>query len=273
MWQDCLAVDEVLGAPPDYFSPAGHRWDLVPYHPRALAADGFRPFRRTLQAALRHAAGIRIDHALGLIRQYWIPSGRSPGEGRYVAQPSAALMDIICIEAHRRQAFVVSEELGTAPPGGTAAFRERGFLDFAAVIAEGFDLRSPGGVVAASTHDLPTIAGCWTGEDCRMLAAAGIEVDHGFSDRARDRLRRCAAVPGHAPPGEVARQLYSCLAASDAAVVVLSVEDALGMTARPNVPGSSPAQWPSFRRRLPALSDIDQSPMLRQVATAVGASR
>ena len=273
MWQDCLAAGEELGAPPDYFSPAGHRWDLVPYHPRALAAVGFHPFRRTLQAALRHAAGVRIDHALGLIRQYWIPSGRAPSEGRYVAQHSEALMDIIAIEAHRRRAFVVSEELGTVPPEGTKVFRERDFLDFAAVIAEGFDLRSPGGVVAASTHDLPTIAGCWTGEDCRTLVAAGIPVDHGFSVRARERLRRHSTAPEHAPADLVALRLYSSLAASDAMVVVLSVEDALGMVARPNAPGSTPAQWPSFRRRLPALAEIDQSLMLHQMIAAMGTSR
>jgi 4-alpha-glucanotransferase len=273
MWQDCLAADEMLGAPPDYFSPVGHGWDLVPYHPRALAAVGFHPFRRTLHAAFRHAAGVRIDHALGLLRQYWIPSGRSPSEGRYVDQNGKALMDIIAIEAHRRQAFVVSEELGTIPPGGTKVFRERDFLDFAAVIAEGFDLRSLGGVVAASTHDLPTIAGCWTGEDCRMLAAAGIPVDHGFSVRARERLRRHSTVSEYAPADQVALRLYGSLAASDAVVVVLSVEDALGMVTRPNVPGSSPSKWPNFRRRLPALTELDQSLILHRLTAALRTSR
>jgi 4-alpha-glucanotransferase len=98
-------------------------------------------------------------------------------------------------------------------------------------------------------------------------------VDHGFLARAHERLRRHSAAPEHAPADQVASQLYGSLVASDAVIVVLSVEDALGMTARPNVPGSTPAQWPSFRRRLPALTEIDQSPMLHRMIAAMGTSR
>jgi 4-alpha-glucanotransferase len=67
--------------------------------------------------------------------------------------------------------------------------------------------------------------------------------------------------------------LYGSLAASDAVVVVLSVEDALGMVTRPNVPGSSPSKWPNFRRRLPALTELDQSLILHRLTAALRTSR
>src|SRR5260370_12446207 len=162
--QDGLAQEQQHGSPPDYFCPEGHRWGLVPYRPDALATVGYRPFQRAVRAALRHAVGLRIDHALGLIRQFWIPVGQEPAAGRYVTQPTEALLDIISIEAYRQQAFVVSEELGTPPPGGQKELAERGFLAYSPVIADGFEARRAGGVVAASSHDLPTVAGCWTGQ-------------------------------------------------------------------------------------------------------------
>ena len=268
MWQECLAPDWRLGAPADYFSPSGHHWDLVPYDPKALAAAGFRPFQLAVRAALRHAAGIRVDHALGLIRQFWLPVGGAGDRGHYVAQPTAALADIICIEAYRHRAFVVTEELGNAPIDGLGTFRQRGFLSYDPVIADGFEMRPRGGVVAPSTHDLPTVAGCWTGADTEALTAAGIPVDAGFAERARARLTECAQLPAGAAPGQIIAEVYRWLAASDACLVVVSPEDALGCMTRPNVPGTSDSQWPNFRRRLPPFAALAASPGAR-VLTAI----
>ena len=41
-------------------------------------ASGFEPFLATLRAAMRHAGGVRIDHAMGLTRLWLVPEGASP---------------------------------------------------------------------------------------------------------------------------------------------------------------------------------------------------
>lgn len=273
IWQDLLASDWELGAPPDYFNPDGHRWGLVPYNWPVLAGHGFRPFQLALRNTLRHAAGIRIDHALGLLRQYWIPAGKTPDAGQYVPQPTVPLLDIICIEAHRSRAFVVTEELGTAPRGGKRAFRKRGFLDYSPVLSDDFDARSPDGVVSGSTHDLPTVAGCWTGLDSRLLTAAGISVDREFAARSRQRLQEYAWADSGADTELVINRLYGSLAASRSAVVVVSMEDALGVCERPNVPGALPPQWPSFSQGLPLLPAILGNPGISRLVTTLRASR
>jgi 4-alpha-glucanotransferase len=272
MWQECVATGWQLGAPPDYFNADGHGWGLVPFRPLALASAGFRPFRLAVRATLRYAAGIRIDHALGLLRQYWIPAGGRPSAGRYVRQPTRPLLDIICIEAHRRQAFVVSEELGTPPPTGRDALRARGFLDYCPVTSDEFDQRSADAILSASTHDLPTVAGCLTGADERLLAAAGVPADPAFAARASGRLRALAGLAHDAPPAAVAERLYRVLAASDSPVVVASIEDALGIGERPNVPGAG-TRWPSFSRGLPMLSGLLADGRVARLAAAIADSR
>jgi hypothetical protein len=68
-----------IGAPPDPFSRAGQVWNLPPFSPVALAAVTYRPMRTILEANMRHAAALRIDHILGFARQFWVPRG---AEGR-----------------------------------------------------------------------------------------------------------------------------------------------------------------------------------------------
>jgi hypothetical protein len=63
------------------------------------------------------------------------------------------------------------------------------------------------------------------------------------------------------------------LAASRSAVVVASMEDALGVCERPNVPGALPPQWPSFSQGLPLLPAILGNPGISRLVTTLRASR
>lgn len=274
LWQDCVATEWELGAPPDYFNPDGHAWGLVPYRPGALRRARFRPFRLALRATLRHAAGIRIDHALGLLQQFWIPRGQLPTAGRYVVQDTAMLLDVICVEAHRADAFVTTEELGTPPPQGTEALRERGFLPYAVITSDEFTSPSRNCVIAATTHDLPTVPGCWTGADLRMLKAAGIAIRQNVAERARQRIAACAAVDEETPVDEVVERLYRALAMGPSALLMVSLEDALGVRRRPNVPGAPPERWPSFVQALPVpLPDLLADAQVARLAVVIGAHR
>ena len=76
-----------IGAPPDVFKPNGQDWGLTSFSPHALVAGGFAPFIATLRAGLRHAGGVRIDHAMGLHAAVAGAARRRRDEGAYLAYP------------------------------------------------------------------------------------------------------------------------------------------------------------------------------------------
>ena len=113
-----------VGAPPDMFNPQGQDWGLTSFSPQALLAGGFAPFIATLRANLRHAGGVRIDHAMGLMRLWLVPHGAPPAEGAYLSYPLDDLLRLLALESHRHKAIVIGEDLGTVPPSFRARCRE-----------------------------------------------------------------------------------------------------------------------------------------------------
>ena len=53
---------------------------------------------------MRHAGGVRIDHAMGLMRLWLVPDGAPPSEGAYLAYPLDDLLRLIALESHRHRA-------------------------------------------------------------------------------------------------------------------------------------------------------------------------
>src|SRR5690606_22450355 len=119
-----------VGAPADLFNPAGQDWGLPPFDPHALRRNGFSMFVELIRANMRHAGGLRIDHAMGLQHLYWVARGRPPAEGAYVSYPLDELVGIIALESTRRRAIVVGEDLGTVPAGFRERMRERGIFSY-----------------------------------------------------------------------------------------------------------------------------------------------
>src|SRR5262249_37758746 len=96
-----------VGAPPDLFNPAGQNWGVTTFSPGALLERGFEPFVTTLRAAMRHAGGMRIDHAMGLTRLWLIPEGAAATEGAYLTYPLHDLLRLVALESHRQRAIVI----------------------------------------------------------------------------------------------------------------------------------------------------------------------
>ena len=57
--QEFLAAGFTVGAPPDAFNQRGQDWALPPYHPRALAAAGYRPLAELFDSTLGRVPGER----------------------------------------------------------------------------------------------------------------------------------------------------------------------------------------------------------------------
>ena len=101
-----------------------------------------------------------------------------------------------------------------------------------------------------TTHDLPTVAGFWSGADLADQERLGMEpnVDDTHAARARfapaDRRRRRDAARRGGPP--CARGA----ARRPSRIVVSQLEDAAGMSERPNMPGTIDS-WPNWSLALP----------------------
>jgi 4-alpha-glucanotransferase len=100
-WQDLVALDCSIGAPPDLFSKEGQNWGLPPFIPHRLRQAAYEPFIQTVRAAMRHTGGLRIDHVMGLFRLWWVPPGGAPKQGAYVRYPADDLLGIVALESQR----------------------------------------------------------------------------------------------------------------------------------------------------------------------------
>ncbi len=260
-WQDTLVQGMSIGAPPDPFSPRGQDWSVPPFDPWRLRASGYEPFIQTLQATLRHGTGLRLDHVMGLFRLYWIPCGAEPDHGVYVRYPHGELLDILALESHRHRAYVIGEDLGTVEDLVREEMAARDMLSYRLLWFEDQppDRYPPGSMAALTTHDLPTLAGVWEGTD---------------GDPAiRDRLRRHAGAQEGQSAKEVAIAAYRALASSPARLVTATFEDLLGVSERPNYPGTT-EEHPNWSLALPlTLEELQREPTVRELTAALGPAR
>ena len=170
--QETYAGGVTVGAPPDPYNQNGQDWQQPPWRPDRLADTAYEPFRRLVAAALRNAGGLRVDHVIGLFRLWWIPKGAGPTEGTYVRYDHEAMIGILALEAHRADAVVVGEDLGTVEPWVRTYLAERGILGTSILWFE-LDHSESGGdgrplaaerwrewcLASVTTHDLPPTAG------------------------------------------------------------------------------------------------------------------
>jgi 4-alpha-glucanotransferase len=271
-WQASLAMDASVGAPPDRFNAAGQIWGLPPFIPHRLRQAAYRPFIETIHAQLRHAGGLRIDHVLGLFRLWWVPSGQDPSRGAYVRSHTDELLEIVALESHRAGAVVIGEDLGTVPAGVRDELRRRRLLStrlalFERVEPAGYPQQAFAGV---TTHDLPTIAGTWSGTDLHDQAASGVIPDRAGLALLRSRLARAAGVAADASLDELVGRLHRRLAAAPPMLVAATLEDALHVEERPNVPGTVPPHRDNWSLALPApIEELSNDPRVRSIVEAL----
>lgn len=275
-WQGQLASGAWLGAPPDLLGPDGQDWGLPPFVPARLRAVGYRPYIETLRAGLRHAGGLRIDHAAGLFRAWWVPAGRGSAEGAYLRYPSEELLAILSLESMRARAWVVGEDLGTLEEGVREKLAERQVLSMRVVYFEeeppaSFPRRA---MALLSTHDLPTLAGVWSGSDLADQARAGVVPDAEALAMLRGRLQEVAGLPPQAEARQVIIAAHAALAAAPSAVITATLEDALAVEERVNLPGTVASQRPNWSLSLPVtIEELQDDPFVASLAETLARDR
>jgi 4-alpha-glucanotransferase len=282
-FQDELATGISVGAPPDPLGPRGQDWGLPAFVPDRMAAGGYGPFAQTIRAGMAHAAGLRIDHVMGLFRLFWIPEGAEPAQGTYVRYPADDLLGVLALESAAARALVVGEDLGTVEPGVRERLADEGVLSYRLAW---FEQGPDGGrrraadyprlaLAATTTHDLPTVAGFFTGSDLEHLRDIGVVTAGGDAqadqEEQRASLCRLLEAEGLLAPGErsveaIVAALYGFLARTPAMLVAATLEDALEAPDRPNVPGTID-QRPNWSLPLPVLlDDLAADPRVRRLA-------
>jgi 4-alpha-glucanotransferase len=263
-WQDLLAAHMRVGAPPDYFFPDGQDWGMPPFDPWELRKAHFEPFVETLRSTAKYAAGLRLDHVMGLFRLFWIPPGAHASGGAYVRYAAREMLAILALESIRAKSFVVGEDLGLVEPAMRSRLRERNVLSykllwFEDAPPEKWPRESAG---AIGTHDLPTVAGIWN------LSEPDERQHH-----LRRRLTESTGLPDGTSPVDVAVAAYERLAHARSRIVLASFEDALGIEERTNVPGTT-TERPNWRLAMTKpLEEIEKDAGVLRVAEAMRAAR
>jgi 4-alpha-glucanotransferase len=255
-----------VGAPPDAFSPRGQDWGLPPWRPNALAVSGYAPYRVLLRGLLRHAGALRIDHVMGLFRLWWVPEGRLPTEGTYVRYDAEAMLAVLVLEAHRANALVIGEDLGTVEPGVREALAARGVLGTSVLWFER-DWESDRQpleperwrtdcLATATTHDLPSTAARLTGEHVGLRHRLGLLTRPLAEEQAVDAaevsewltvLERLGLLPEGAGDEEGAvRAVHRFLRRTPARMIGVWLPDTIGDRRPQNLPGTWD-QYPNWR--------------------------
>lgn len=301
IYQSILALGADCGAPPDAFAPEGQNWGLPPINPHALRASGYELMIQLLRNNFRSGGAIRLDHVMAFFRLFWIPRGRPASEGTYVRYPFEDLLAIVALESTRSKTLVIGEDLGTVPDWIREQLAQARVLSYRVFYFEhGADgaMKPPGdypvrSLAVATTHDLPTLAGFWSGEDLRVRSALGAFPDDAarhrtWEERQRDKvgilsaLKRenllptdvtedLATVP--AMTTELCQAIHLYLARTPSCIVLANFEDGLGELSQTNLPGTVDSHPNWTRKYAVRVDEMFCDERLRQLGAVLRSTR
>jgi 4-alpha-glucanotransferase len=158
----------IAGVPPDNFSATGQRWGNLLYDWKAMEAEDFGWWRQRMSSSAKLYDIIRIDHFIGIVRYYAIPSKYDTAEhGVYRKGPGKKLTDVINEAVGDKQ--IIAEDLGVLIPAVTKLMDKSGYpgmkiLQFAfgngpknEYLPHNYEKNNQ--VVYGGTHDNETLAG------------------------------------------------------------------------------------------------------------------
>ena len=250
---------------------------LTAWIPHRLRENRYEPFINMLRANMRYAGALRLERAQGLGRRYWAPVGMGPDQGAEVIFPFSDLLGILALESHRNRCLVVADDSIENSDPALQSLRDAGILCSRLFYhqrdREG-DFLGPGhypenALVAAGTHDLPTLAGFWRGLDLDRQADLGLFTDEEervrrIVARAEDRARLLVSLEreGLLPEGlavhpvsvpEMSPSLllavHRYLARTPARIMLVQAQDMLGEEEQITFSGVT-GGYPNWQRKL-----------------------
>jgi len=289
--RDLFATGISVGAPPDAFFTRGQNWGFPPLHPVALAEQRFQYFIDSIRSHLRFAGALRLDHVMMLHRLFWIPNGLDARSGVYVRYPTDALYAILTLESARANAIIVGEDLGTVPPEVRRRM-DRHAVSRMYVVQFEADAANPAplppipacSVASLNTHDMPTWTAYAAGQDADLRRDLDLidedEVRRTHAERAElligiaEQLRRAGFdVKDPRNAEAMLTVLLEYLAASDAMLLLVNMEDLWSEIRPQNVPGTG-AERPNWQRRAAlSLEQICRDEKIRRILRLVDEKR
>ncbi len=275
--QNLFAIDLSIGSPPDMFNANGQEWGVAPMRPDVMREEAYLSYRKVLSANMKRAGAVRIDHVMGLVRLFCIPKGE---KGAYLRYNVNDLIGIVALESHRNKCLVVGEDLGVVPSFFREILEKAGIFSFRVFRYEQtgdgrykpLSMYPPTALVAAGTHDMPTLSGYWLGTDIETAKQIGLMGDDGRYEQAlamrmKDRYAMVETlaskgkwfispmnfdeeINGRQLPYRLTEVLYSYLAEAPCRLLLVQLEDLLGQSEQMNMPGTN-REYPNWQYKLP----------------------
>jgi 4-alpha-glucanotransferase len=276
-YQDFFVEGVTVGAPPDDFSLEGQNWGFHPAHGENYRKDGYRLFRKEISRNCQGGGALRIDHVMRFFRLFWIMAGQPAKKGTYVEYNYHDLLKILALESERSKTLIIGEDLGTVPPQLREALAHLRIFSYRLFY---FEKDEQGGfkdggwyphlaLASLGTHDLPTLAGFWTGADLHLRKRLGLfpsashfeaawENRKQEKDKIVERLVISGFLSEHLANNpeiytELTEDLHSAILgfilSTSAKLVLLSQEDLFRDTRQQNVPGTV-SEYPNWSTKM-----------------------
>lgn len=221
----------VTGMPADQFARFGQRWGTPVFRWSAHRAQKFAWWTARIEAELRRADVVRLDHFQGFIREWAIPARRHDGRvGRWLPASGAALWSIA---QQRFRVRAIAEDLGLPLPAADQLRQKLGFPGIRLFPfswsgwprnIHALEAIRPDVVYMTSNHDLPSI------REWYQSVAKSYERQH-----LRARIGTQALTPA----------AIRVVLGSAAQLAIIAAADVfnLGRGARINTPGQRRGNW------------------------------
>lgn len=269
-----LYVNGSAGAAPDILSQNGQRWNLLGFNPLKLQEQGYEPYRKILEANMRYAGCIRIDHVLQLHRLYMFPKNSEKGD--YIYYNVKELMAIVALESHRNKTMVIGEDLGVLTDEIRRSLEDFGILSYKVLP---FERHSDGynsmchpseypqmSVCSPSTHDTPPLVNQWNVQHVWQQKLLGVISEKQANDKfeqyasQREGLNWILDYYGiwsevggkrvehpredaNTVPEAYIPAVATFMARTNSAVMLMPFSDIFGISEMGNIPGVSEMQW------------------------------
>lgn len=270
--QPLYAETVSVGCPPDALNQKGQDWGLPPCIPNQMKEEAYAQLSAVLARNMQYASAIRLDHALGLYRLFWIPPNADARSGAYVYYPFEDVVKLIALESHRNQCVIIGEDLGTVTEIVQTTMAQWKMLSykvlyFEKVAHDAFkrpEHYQPIALVTSGTHDLPTLKGFWEEDDIEIRTNLNLypsdDLRHQqIEERQLDKQGLLKLLNGYnlwdnmdvnQPwTAELCMAIEHVLSKSNSVLQLVQVEDVLCQRNQMNVPGTT-TEHPNWRQKL-----------------------